>query len=130
MPELFHFFFFLIYHFNTQISLIDSSSFYFHLRFDRRSRLQEKEVLEQGISLPKPSLTTTQDIPPPIQLSPSLIETPQNPPQQYNLPPHTAPVILALVVSCVICVCVYSYCSRLFFHCVPWLVRGKVGTDM
>ena len=60
-------------------------------RFNKRSKNQERQVLEQGITLPPPPQTTCEPLPSTTPLGPSCLPTPQIPNTfPFHFPPNTA----------------------------------------
>lgn len=62
----------------------------FYFRFNKRSKDQENSVLQQGITLPSPPLSTSEPLPLPNELPSSLTKGTKPDDHVFTLPPNTA----------------------------------------
>ena len=65
-------------------------SIFMFLRYNKRSKTQEQEVLKQGISLPTPVAASQNPLPPPREPPASLDAGVEHVRHQYDLPANTA----------------------------------------
>ena len=61
-----------------------------HLRYNKRSKKQEEDVLKQGLTLPSPVASSSESLPPARDLPPSLEIGNEQEKHRYHLPANTA----------------------------------------